>query len=102
MSEQQPPTELSSFFEEEDESLKDTVINQFKTKPFVMAGIIGMVGALGLGYRRYKTQGYLVSPSLFIMQLRVAAQSAVVGCLMCGMIYNTLDKHYLSKKEKKE
>lgn len=61
-----------------------------------------MIGALGYGYHRYKTRGFLVSPSLFIMQLRVGAQAAVVGCITCGMVYNMVQQHILKKKKEPE
>lgn len=57
-----------------------------------------MCSAVGYGYWRFKNKGYLISPSLFLMQLRVGAQSAVVGCIMVGMIYKMVNEHLLNKK----
>ena len=60
-----------------------------------------MGGACGYGYWRYKTRGVLHSTSLFLMQLRVGAQSMVIGTLCIGMLYNMVQQQY-KKKEKKQ
>lgn len=42
-----------------------------------------------------------MSTSLFLMQLRVAAQGTVVGCLALGLAY-TMFKEHILKPQKKE
>lgn len=38
--------------------------------------------------------------SLFFIQLRVAAQSVVIGTLTVGMVYGMLQQHVFKDKEK--
>lgn len=39
-----------------------------------------------------------MSASMFLMQLRVAAQGAVVGCMTLGLTYSMLREYVLDKK----
>ena len=64
-----------------------------------MLGIAGLIGTCIYGYRRYKTQGYKISPSMYVLQLRVAAQSVVVGALTCLMVWNMVEKNILHKED---
>lgn len=59
---------------------------------FVAAGLIGAY--------KYKHRGTM-STSVFLMQLRVAAQGAVVGCLTLGLAYTMYNEHF-NKKTKEE
>ncbi|OXU25395.1 hypothetical protein TSAR_016985 [Trichomalopsis sarcophagae] len=103
MSSDQPPATIPEFTSSyEEEGIGSGIVRQFQEKPIAMTGIVGMIGALGYGYNRYKTKGFLVSPSLFLMQLRVGAQAMVVGCITCGMIYNMVQQHLLKKKNEPE
>lgn len=52
----------------------------------------------GIGIYKWKTKK--IPTSLFIVQLRVAAQSAAIGCLSMGMLYH-MYKDYISKKDDK-
>ncbi|KAG8258802.1 HIG1 domain member 1A, mitochondrial [Homalodisca vitripennis] len=47
-------------------------------------GLLGFVGALGYGAYKYKHRGEM-SRSLFFVQLRVGAQSMVVGALVISI-----------------
>ncbi|XP_014216239.1 uncharacterized protein LOC106645011 [Copidosoma floridanum] len=85
----------------EEETFTDTLIRNFQTKPAVISSLGAMSGALGYGFYRWRTKGFLVSPSLFLIQLRVGAQSAAIGCIIVAMTYNLVDK-YIFKKPSKE
>lgn len=53
-----------------------------------------------MGVYKYKTKGNM-STSVFLMQLRVAAQGTVVSALTIGLAY-TLAKEHLFKETKKD
>lgn len=58
----------------------------------------GFFAVLGIGVYKYKNRGNM-STSMFMMQLRVAAQGTVVGALTIGMIYSMLNDYVWNKKE---
>lgn len=64
----------------------------------LVTGILGLIGVCGLGVYKYKTKGKM-STSVFLMQLRVAAQGTVVAALTVGLAY-TLAKEHLFKNKK--
>lgn len=49
-------------------------------------GVGGFLLACGIGAYKYKRRGTM-STSVFLMQLRVAAQGTVVGALTLGLAY---------------
>lgn len=55
-----------------------------------ISGVLGMILTLAYGAHKYKTAKHQMSTSVFLMQLRVAAQSAVIGCIGIGMIFNMI------------
>lgn len=63
-------------------------------------GLAGLVIACGVGAYKYKHRGNM-STSVFLMQLRVAAQGAVVSCLTLGLAYSMFDEYILHKKPPK-
>lgn len=65
-----------------------------------VSGIAGLIIACAIGAYKFKHRGSM-STSLFLMQLRVAAQGTVVGCLALGVTYSML-KDYVWKPLKKE
>lgn len=52
----------------------------------VIAGLAGLVAAVGYGGYKFNKRGTM-SPSVYLMQMRVAAQGTVVGCLALGITY---------------
>lgn len=56
----------------------------------------GFVAAAGIGAYKYRHRGNM-STSVFLMQLRVAAQGTVVGCLTVGLAY-AMYQQYFNKK----
>ncbi|BFF89250.1 HIG1 domain family member 1A mitochondrial [Drosophila madeirensis] len=89
-----------SFFVEDDAEQSNKLARKAKESPFMLVGIAGFVAAGLIGAYKYKHRGTM-STSVFLMQLRVAAQGTVVGCLTAGLAY-TMAKEYLFEKEPKE
>ena len=67
---------------------------------FQFLGLAGCVGACAIGAYKFKHKGNM-STSVFLMQLRVAAQGTVVGCLTLGLGY-TMAKEYLFNDKPKQ
>ncbi|KAL0849908.1 hypothetical protein ABMA28_011839 [Loxostege sticticalis] len=87
-------------FEYNDESQADRLARKSKDSPFMIIGIMGLIGVCGWGAYAFKKKGKM-STSVFLMQLRVAAQGTVVSALTIGLAY-TLAKNHLFKDDKKE
>ncbi|CAH2262207.1 jg26829 [Pararge aegeria aegeria] len=66
----------------------------------MIIGILGLIGVCGYGAYAYKSRGKM-STSVFLMQLRVAAQGTVVAALTVGVAYS-LSQRLLHKGEKRE
>lgn len=61
---------------------------------------MGLIAVCGYGAYSYKNRGKM-STSVFLMQLRVAAQGTVVSALTIGIAYS-LAKQHLFKDDKKQ
>ncbi|BES87925.1 unnamed protein product [Nesidiocoris tenuis] len=70
---------------------------KMKENPLVPIGIVGMLGACAYGAYQFKNKGKM-STSVYLMQLRVAAQGMVVGTLALGVLYNLVNTHILKRK----
>lgn len=57
----------------------------------------GFFGVAALGAYNYRNRGKMTT-SIYLMQLRVAAQGTVVGALCLGLIYS-MGSRYLFKKD---
>lgn len=66
----------------------------------LIPGILGLIGVCGFGAYKFKHRGQM-STSVFLMQLRVAAQGTVVSALTIGLAYSLVKDHLL-KDDKKE
>lgn len=66
---------------------------------YLIKGIGALTMACIYGGYMFKKRGNM-SPSVYLMHLRVGAQGAVVGCLTLGLIY-TMAKEHLWKDDKK-
>lgn len=60
--------------------------------------MVGLTAACGIGAYKFKNRGTM-STSVFLMQLRVAAQGTVVACLTAGMVYHMVDDYLLSPSD---
>lgn len=90
----------NSLFEtDEDVAQANKLSRKVKESPFMLVGIAGFVAAGLIGAYKYRNRGSM-STSVFLMQLRVAAQGTVVGCLTAGLAY-TMAKEYLLHEEPK-
>lgn len=83
-----------------EEPIGEKLMNQIKKYPMLSIGTAGLVAVCGIGAYRFKRT--TLPTSLYIVQLRVTAQSAVIGCLAIGMVYNMLQKFVFTNDEKKE
>lgn len=54
----------------------------------------GLVAVCGMGVYKYARRGDM-STSVFLMQLRVAAQGTVVGALSVGLAYSMWQKYVM-------
>ncbi|XP_063217194.1 HIG1 domain family member 1A, mitochondrial-like [Bacillus rossius redtenbacheri] len=77
------------------ESNANKLVRKSKDAPFLVLGIAGC--ALACGYGAYMFKKRNIPMSLYLIQLRVAAQGTVVGCLACGLAY-TLARDYIFNK----
>lgn len=57
---------------------------------------MGLVAVCGVGIYKFKRRGEM-STSVFLMQLRVAAQGTVVGALSIGLAYTMAQKFLFNK-----
>uniref|UniRef100_A0A6M2DKX9 Protein with signal anchor n=1 Tax=Xenopsylla cheopis TaxID=163159 RepID=A0A6M2DKX9_XENCH len=71
---------------------------KIKESPFMVAGLLGLVGVCAVGAYKYRTKGEM-STSIFLMQLRVAAQGTVVSALTIGLAYSMVKKYVFDKKD---
>lgn len=56
----------------------------------------GFFGVAALGFYNFRNRGS-TSASVYLMQLRVAAQGTVVGTLCLGLIYSMAERYYNKK-----
>ncbi|XP_017466701.1 PREDICTED: HIG1 domain family member 1A, mitochondrial [Rhagoletis zephyria] len=91
-----------SYFEDSrDESQGGKLSRKVKDSPFMVIGLAGFVAAGLIGAYKYKHRGTM-STSVFLMQLRVAAQGTVVGCLTLGLAYSMANEYLFKDKTPKE
>lgn len=64
-------------------------------------GLIGLACVCGMGAYKYKYRGGM-STSVFLMQLRVAAQGTVVGALSLGLAYTMANKFLFKTNDSDE
>ncbi|XP_015590367.1 HIG1 domain family member 1A, mitochondrial [Cephus cinctus] len=83
-----------------DEDLSSKLLRKGKQSPFLMLGIAGLIGTCAYGAYKFKHRGQM-STSIFLMQLRVAAQGVAIGSLTLGMLYH-MYVDYVVKAPKKE
>ncbi|XP_059611470.1 HIG1 domain family member 1A, mitochondrial-like [Phlebotomus argentipes] len=76
-----------------DESHGSRLARKTKEAPFMPIGIAGFLIVGAIGAYKYRHRGSM-STSVFLMQLRVAAQGTVVGALTIGLAY-TMAREYL-------
>lgn len=87
----------NQIFDYVDESKSERLARKSKEMPVFPIGIGGLTLACLYGAYKFKKRGSM-SPSVFLMQLRVAAQGTVVACLTFGLAY-TMAKEYIFDKK---
>ncbi|CAH1407844.1 unnamed protein product [Nezara viridula] len=80
------------------ESQTSRLSRKISENPFMPLGIVGLIMACGFGAYQFKNRGKM-STSVYLMQLRVGAQSAVVGTLTLGVAYTLIKENILKKLE---
>ncbi|XP_059468638.1 HIG1 domain family member 1A, mitochondrial-like [Neocloeon triangulifer] len=83
------------------ESQSGRLRRKMEEAPLFPIGILGCLAAVGYGAYSYKNRGKM-STSVFLMQLRVTAQGAVVVCLTAGIGYSLFKDFLLPKIDKKD
>lgn len=78
-----------------DEAGSDKLKRKSKDNPMMVVGLTGCAIIAAYGIYKYKNRGNL-SVSNYFMQLRVAAQGAVIGCLTLGVCKSLYD-HFKDK-----
>ncbi|KXJ79999.1 hypothetical protein RP20_CCG026969 [Aedes albopictus] len=81
-----------------EEESGDKLARKARESPFMLIGLAGLVAVCGIGAYKYKNRGEM-STSVFLMQLRVAAQGTVVGALSLGLAYSMANEYLFKKKD---
>ncbi|KAJ3660985.1 hypothetical protein Zmor_005411 [Zophobas morio] len=84
-------------FSFEEESQSQRLARKSKETPFFPVAIGVCAMAVGYGAYMFKNRGKM-SPSVYLMHLRVGAQGAAVASLTVGLIYTMINEHILKKK----
>ena len=69
---------------------------------FLSKGWLGAFGSLAYGAYRYKTRGPSTKISVFVIQLRVLTQGAIVGSLFVGMLHHIYSQYNAKQNEVKK
>ncbi|CAD6208210.1 GSCOCG00010462001-RA-CDS [Cotesia congregata] len=85
-----------------DETPMQQMWRSFSGNPFLMIGVTGFIATAIIGGYRFAKRPKDSPPSLFLIQLRVTAQSVVVGSLGIGMLYGMVDHWILNPKPKRK
>ncbi|XP_038108380.1 HIG1 domain family member 1A, mitochondrial [Culex quinquefasciatus] len=83
-----------------EEGSGDKLARKARESPFMPIGLAGLAIVCGIGAYKYKNRGAM-STSVFLMQLRVAAQGTVVAALSLGLAYTMANEYIFNKKEDK-
>lgn len=73
----------------------------FQIINFCLSGVAGFLVTAGIGGYRFFNRPKGSPASLFLIQLRVTAQSVVIGSLTIGMVYGMIDHWILNPRVKK-
>lgn len=91
-----PEEAIKQTLEQTDLPLGKRSLNFVEEKPFLVAGVLGLTAVCAYGAHKWKTRQ--VKPSVFLMQLRVAAQGTALGFITLGMVYNMYKDYVKNKK----
>lgn len=81
-----------------EEGSGDKLARKARESPLMPIGLAGLAVVCAIGAYKYKHRGTM-STSVFLMQLRVAAQGTVVGALSLGLAYSMFNEYVLKKKD---
>ncbi|XP_043794347.1 HIG1 domain family member 1A, mitochondrial-like [Apis laboriosa] len=82
---------------ENEKSMTEKLYALVKRSPFAVAGLTGLSIICGIGVYKWKTK--TVNPSIYLTQLRVAAQATALSIIGLGMIYSMYNDFILKKKK---
>ncbi|XP_015917879.1 HIG1 domain family member 1C [Parasteatoda tepidariorum] len=80
-----------------EESTLQKLSRKTRDSPMMVAGLSGFFVIAAYGIYSFRNRGKL-SASNYLMQLRVTAQGAVIGCLTIGVMKSIYD-HLTKKKD---
>ncbi|XP_057334470.1 HIG1 domain family member 1A, mitochondrial-like [Microplitis mediator] len=85
----------------DDDQSSQKMLKSLTKNPFLLVGVAGFLATAGIGGYRFFTRPKGSPASLFLIQLRVTAQSVVIGSLTVGMVYGMVDHWILNPRIKK-
>jgi len=85
----------------EEEGLGTKLVAKAQRNPFLVLGLTGLVATLAVGAYNFKKRSKDFHISMFFVQLRVVAQSVVIGSLTVGMTYSMLQEFVFKEKKPK-
>ncbi|XP_014666176.1 PREDICTED: HIG1 domain family member 1A, mitochondrial-like [Priapulus caudatus] len=80
----------------QEESSLEKAFRKFKSDPIVPLGMLGFFGMATYGIREFKNRGNMPA-SVYLMHLRVKAQSIVVGAMTLAVGYHLMKDFTKSK-----
>jgi hypothetical protein len=84
-----------------EEEKQPKFLDKAKKNPFFPIGIASGLTALGYSAYKFRTRGN-TKLSLYLIHTRVAAQSAVVGTLTLGVLYNMYQEYVVNPRKQKK
>ncbi|OAD55909.1 HIG1 domain family member 1C [Eufriesea mexicana] len=76
--------------------LSDRLYGLMQRSPSFVVGIVGLCAICGIGAYNWKSKK--IKPSIYLLQLRLAAQGTIIGCLGFGTLY-AMYKDLMSEKK---
>ncbi|KAK4290317.1 hypothetical protein Pmani_036769 [Petrolisthes manimaculis] len=77
------------------ESASDKFVRKAKESPFMIVGLVGLMGVVGAGIYGFKNRQ--IKTSVYLIHMRVAAQGSLVLCLTAGICFNIYKEHIAPK-----
>ena len=84
--------------EKDEENKESKLISKMKKDPFIPAGVLGSLGVIGYSIYAYKNRGPAMNLNRYLMRLRVMAQSSIVGAIILGIAWQSINKKPEEKK----
>uniref|UniRef100_A0A131Y0X1 Putative induced by hypoxia n=1 Tax=Ixodes ricinus TaxID=34613 RepID=A0A131Y0X1_IXORI len=85
----------------EEETTTSKLKRKYKESPFMVFGLTGCLCACAYGAYMYRRRKFF-DTSVYMMQLRVAAQGTVVGFLTLGVSYSLVQRYLHRNRDSDE